>query len=114
MADLRREYGIDLLDLWRGRLSFYELCAYLKGLPEECRTVILIRELPDEAIGWGTTEVLLAALLDTVRNMFADEPIESVLPKALLQEPKPKLEPVSSLAGLFSSPASFAEAHKKE
>lgn len=109
MADLRREYGIDLLDLWRGRLSFYELCAYLSGLPADCRTMNLIHELPDETIGWGTTQMLLAALLDTVRNMFADEPVESVLPKALLREPKPELEPMSALAGMFGSPDSFAE-----
>lgn len=89
MADLRREYGVDLLDLWRGQLSFYELMVYLSGLPQESRTVRLMRDLPEEAEGWGLTEMLIAGLIDTVRGLVAEEgkPPESVIPKALMSEP---------------------------
>lgn len=94
MADLRREYGIDLLDLWRGQLSFFELNVYLSGLPAECRTNRLMRDLPEDTEGWGLSHMLLAGLIDTVRGMFAEEgkPVDSVIPKALLPEPEqPKL-----------------------
>lgn len=115
MADLRREFGIDLLDFWRGQLSFFELMVYLGGLPSESRTVRLMRDLPEEAEGWTLTDILLGNLLDTVRNMFAEEgkPVESVIPRALFDEPaKPaELQPVSALAGLFGSPERFAEQH---
>jgi len=32
-ADLQRVYGIDLSDLWRGRLSFRRIAVLLRGLP---------------------------------------------------------------------------------
>lgn len=113
MADLRREYGIDLLDFWRKRLSFFELCGYLAGLPADCATVRLMQDRPREVEGWSLTNVLLGQLLDTVRGMFAEQAPESVMPKALFEiEQVNELKPMSELSSLFAaSPEHFAKQH---
>ena len=113
LADLRREYGIDLLDFWRGRLSFYELCAYLSGLPPECPTARRLSGLAEAGDGWSTEALLLGGILDATRNAWAEKPVDSCLPKVLIEESKreskakPELQPASELAGLFTSPEKF-------
>jgi hypothetical protein len=116
MADLRREYGIDLLDLWRGRLSFYELCVYLFGLPAESSTVRLMHDKPVEVEGWTLTNQLLGMLLDTVRNMFAEKPVDSCMPKALFdgetQSGKAaKMQPMSAMLGVLGPEQDFIARH---
>jgi hypothetical protein len=58
-----RFYGIDLLDLYRGRLSLRRLAVLVRQLPPESATV---RALTPEA-AWSTTDYLLAAVLDAAR-----------------------------------------------
>lgn len=116
MCDLRREYGIDLLDLWRGRLSFYEICVYISGLPPDCATVRLIRDAPPEVEGWNLTNQLLGALIDTVRNMLSEEQVDSVIPKALTEASTPvskpaEIQPASSLTGLIGDAQTFMTEH---
>jgi hypothetical protein len=56
--------GVDLLDLWRGRLSPRRLELLIRDLPPTSR---LVRSLdPDAAAAntWGTTEYLLAYIAD--------------------------------------------------
>lgn len=117
LADLRREYNVDLLDLWRGQLSFYELCAYLAGLPPETQTFHIMSGLPDEVQGWGLVPQLLGALVDAVRGQWSEKPVDSVLPSALFDKrhqanrPKPELQPDSAAFALLGSPAEFVSKH---
>jgi hypothetical protein len=117
LADLRREYGVDLLDFYRGRLSFWELCSFLSGLPAECATARRMRGESAEGDGWGTQEILLGGLLDATRSAWSEKPVDSCLPKVLFDEvqpePKSDLQPVSELAGLFGSDQAFVDKHGK-
>lgn len=65
-CDLLRVYGVDLLDLYREpqRLSLRRLAVLVRGLPADALTV---QALHIEA-SWGTTEYLLAEVLDTLRQ----------------------------------------------
>jgi len=118
LADLRREYGIDLLDFWRGQLSFFEICAYLGELSAETRTGRLMRNMPDEVEGWGLVPQLLGALVDAVRGQWSEKPVESILPSGLFDkshQPKRKsnlkLQPDSAAFALLGSPAAFVSRH---
>lgn len=113
LADLRREFNIDLMDLWRGQLSFFELCAYLAGLSPDTRTGRLMRNVPDELEGWSLVPQLLGALVDAVRNQWADKPIPSVIPKALFEATgKPEIQPDrAAMAMLGGSPDDFVKRH---
>lgn len=117
MADLRREYGIDLLDFWRGRLSFFELCAYLGGLDAETTTGRLIRNLPEDVEGWGLVPQLLGMVVDAIRGQWSEQPVDSVIPKALFQggseisQAKPELQPDRAAFAMFGSPQAFVATH---
>lgn len=63
-ADLQRHYGIELVDLFRGRLSWRRLGVLVEHLPDTNATR---RSLGDDAADWGLTEHLLAAAVDCLR-----------------------------------------------
>lgn len=63
-ADLLSHYGIDLLDLYRGRLTWRRLRVLVAGLPSESATG---RAMP-EVRGWGVTDYLLAHLVDVAAS----------------------------------------------
>ncbi len=62
-ADLARFYGVDLRDLWRGRLTWRRLLALIRGLPADS-ALARAQAGPDAA--WGLTEHLLARLVDEI------------------------------------------------
>lgn len=105
-----------MLGLWRGQLSFYELCVYLAGLPGESATGRLLRNQPAEVEGWGLTEQLLGHLVDAVRAQWAEQQPDSCMPKALfderpIQQETPQLQPNSAASALFGAPHEFVAAH---
>lgn len=66
-ADLQREYGINLCDLWRGHLSLRRLWVLVQGLPPDSRTASVIAaggEDPGPLSYWRLTDVLLGRLAD--------------------------------------------------
>lgn len=58
-------YGVDLLDLWRGKLSLRKVRIYLDGLPRNCA---LSRAVDANATAWSLTDHLLAELLHSSRT----------------------------------------------
>ncbi|GAA3473884.1 hypothetical protein GCM10018965_084370 [Nonomuraea roseola] len=60
-ADLHRYYQIDLLDLYRGKLSVRKLIALLSGLP---RGSALHIATEGDAATWSTSDYLLANAVD--------------------------------------------------
>lgn len=66
-ADLLRFYGVDLLDLWRGRLSLRRLSVLVAGLPSESA---LWADENGIARGWTLTNLIMA----DVFHAFAGEP----------------------------------------
>lgn len=58
-ASLQAVYGIDLVDMWRGTLSWRRLAVLVRFLPADCALVAELRDGPH----WGLEE----HLLDTIR-----------------------------------------------
>jgi len=78
-ADLLRYFQVDLLDLWRGRLSFRRLALLIRHLPADSWTQTALRDAadtelaePSEADGpqkfgpWSLTNYQLAQLRDEI------------------------------------------------
>ncbi|WP_202919492.1 hypothetical protein [Saccharothrix deserti] len=65
-TDLLR-YGVDLLDLYRGTLSYRRVCALVANLPDDA--AVWRATGPDA--GWTRPEVLLAALERRVTLLWA-------------------------------------------
>jgi len=63
-ADLQRHYGIDLLDVYRGRLSLRRLRVLLRGLPPDCRTLRAISDVDEALDQWSLPVALLGRVLD--------------------------------------------------
>jgi hypothetical protein len=84
-ADLLRYYSIDLMDLWRGGLSFRRLALLIRYLPSESWTQTELRNAADEQpldllateleegprkFGpWGLEHYQLAALRDEIARL---------------------------------------------
>lgn len=96
-ADLQREYSVDLLDLWRGRMSMRKLAVLVRGLGPDSATVRAASEVPDEFAGWSMTDILLGRLVNEAsfhrwewglahtedkRRSSYPKPPRSVLPEA--------------------------------
>ncbi|MCZ4119037.1 hypothetical protein [Streptomyces sp. H39-S7] len=64
-ADLKEFFGVDLLDLWRGRLSLRSIHVYIKSLMHKPGRSVLLAVM-DETTQWGTTEHLLARVSDAL------------------------------------------------
>lgn len=61
-------YGVDLLDLYRGRLSLRRVCVLVGGLPPQARLFRVGQ--PDG--GWSRQEVLLLAVERRVTALWRD------------------------------------------
>lgn len=68
-ADLRREYGVNLVDAFVDPplISPAEVIALIENLPTGCQTNAILRD-EEDSYGWGTSEVLLAGVIDAVRE----------------------------------------------
>lgn len=68
-ADFLRYYGVDLQDLVKEEptLSPKRAMALLEGLPPESRTSAHLRD-DGESYGWATSDYLLAAIANSVRE----------------------------------------------
>lgn len=112
-ADLRREYGEDLCDLWRGKLTLRKLRVYLDGLPITSATTRAMAGMdPTHPLAqWSLTDVLVARLVDEVaahrwqwetahsKPGRRRKPPESVMP----EPPRtPRAEPDSNVIPLVS------------
>lgn len=60
--------GVDLLDLWRGRLSPRRVSVLVRALPDDSATKRAMRADVDDGPLWGPTEYLLADVFDAVRQ----------------------------------------------
>lgn len=56
-------FGLDLMDLWRGRLSFRRIGVCIKSLMRKAGRSVLIQSL-DESASWTIQEHLLARVID--------------------------------------------------
>ncbi|GAA3136667.1 hypothetical protein GCM10010466_29350 [Planomonospora alba] len=63
-ADLARFYGVDLVDLYRGRISLRKVYSLVSSLPYDSATH---KAVLGEAAAWGSIEHLLAATVDELR-----------------------------------------------
>lgn len=82
-ADLLRYFAIDLMDLWRGRLSFRRLAVLIRHLPSESWTQTALRDeaehepaepAENEAASftgqpWALTNYQLASLKDEIAHL---------------------------------------------
>jgi hypothetical protein len=66
-ADLLDVYGVDLLDLYRARLSYRRVCVLVAGLPPDAR---VWRAIVPEA-GWSRLEMLTAAMERRITALWA-------------------------------------------
>ena len=80
-ADLRRVYGVRLVDLFRGKLSYRELWNLIQFLPQDTWTQAILRDDPDRQAlvnqgqdehkfgPWSQGDLLMAALIDAVNKV---------------------------------------------
>lgn len=121
-ADLRRYYGVNLLDFWRDEISPRQLLVYIYHMPAESATAALIREKP-ELQDWGLTEFLLGGVVDRLSELVylytsahLDEKEAKRLPKPESVLPNSAVEYVireeieqMSVAEFFSPADMFSE-----
>ncbi|MGV9693326.1 hypothetical protein ACWDUX_29950 [Streptomyces sp. NPDC003444] len=66
-ADLLEFFGVDLLDLWHGRLSIRRIGVLVKSLLRKPGRSTLAMVM-DETAEWGTTDHLLARISDALET----------------------------------------------
>lgn len=111
-ADLLEFFGVDLLDVWRRRLSLRRIGVLIKSLLRKPGRSTLLMEM-EEATEWSTTDHLLARVSDALElsnylfikansSENAEEiPVPESLPRPgkaeeAKKEPTPKYEFASS------------------
>lgn len=109
---------MDLLDLWRGRLSFRRLGVFIKSLLKKPGRSMLLMAM-DESAEWDVEEYLLARISDALElsnylfiqaNSAEDaepielpEPIERPgQPQEVKQKPKPQFASGQEVAAFFN------------
>ena len=65
-ADLLREYGVDILDWYAGKVSTRRVLNLIRRLPAQSNTARATEG--DEAL-WGYKEHLLASILDVLQHL---------------------------------------------
>lgn len=101
-ADLQHYYKTDVRGLWSGGLTLRRLKVLLDGLPPESLWWTALRQRPDsvpaadtgaglDAVRWGTTDELLAALIDATRETAWT--VAQVSSRKKLPPPKPFTRP---------------------
>jgi hypothetical protein len=82
-ADLLRYFSIDLMDLWRGRLSFRRLALLIRHLPSESWTQTALRDAAEGELAepadnelasftgqpWALANYQLASLKDEIAHL---------------------------------------------
>lgn len=63
-ADLQRHYRVDLVDLWRGRISLRKVRVLIDGLPADSRTANALAGADPSDPHWPLTDAILARLTD--------------------------------------------------
>lgn len=121
-ADLRRYYGVDLVDFWRDEITPRQILVYISHLPADSATAALIRDKP-ELQDWGLTEFLLGGLTDRIGQlvyMYAYQHTdererrklqlpESVLPDSAVEKVVREETAQMSVSEFFSPADIFAE-----
>ena len=112
-ADLQHHYQVDLRDLWRGGLTLRRLRVLLDGLPPDSLWWTAMRHRPDapppqpgrgdvEAVRWGTSHELLAALIDATNAVgwavFQSQSRKKIPPPKPF--PRPQVGPVKARTGM--------------
>lgn len=92
-ADLQREYGVDLTDLYRGTLTLRRLHVLIDHLPPECATAREVGDVDDALTIWSVERLLLGRIVDELALLRFEyeavhsekgaqrDPPESVLPE---------------------------------
>jgi hypothetical protein len=68
-ADMQQHFGIELADLYRGRLSLRRLRVLIDHLPVESRTARSLADAPPELAHWTLDSALLGRLVDEMSAM---------------------------------------------
>lgn len=61
---MQREYGVDITDLWRGRLSLRRLVVLIQGLPSTSRFARIYSDADELFAVWSLSDLLLARVHD--------------------------------------------------
>jgi hypothetical protein len=93
--------GVDLLDLYRGRLSFRRVCVLVEHLPQEA--AVWRTAGPDA--GWPRTDYLLVALERRVTLLWAT--VAAAFGHTLTDEQLSS--PIDALSGQADRPAARAD-----
>lgn len=122
-ADLRRYYGVDILDFWRGDITARQMLVYMQHLPHDSRTVALISEKP-ELQDWSLSNFLAGVIVDRLgvlsymyeashaENDAARKRIplpESVLPDSAIEKTVREETKAMSVNEFFSPASMFAQ-----
>lgn len=87
---MRREYGVSLPDLWRGKLTLRQVRVYLDGLPVSSRTAYtLAGETYAALAGWTLTDLLLGRVLDELSAYRWQWEAAHIDPKKTRHRPQP-------------------------
>ena len=119
---MQRYYGIDLLDFWRGNITYRQLLVYVYHMPVESRTSSLLSEKP-ELQEWGLTQYLLGFIADRLADLnfaYAQvhteekqrnklRPPESVLPDSAIEKTVREETKHMSISEFFSPADLFAD-----
>ena len=63
-ADLRHHYpGVDLTDLWRGKLTLRQVRVFVEGLPIDSHTVYALAGM-EGLTGWRLSDLLVGRMVD--------------------------------------------------
>ncbi|MFJ5233958.1 hypothetical protein ACIQBJ_29155 [Kitasatospora sp. NPDC088391] len=96
-ADLRRFYGVDVLDWFRGRHSARYVLALIGTLPDDSATVAAMRG-GREALGWDAGTYVLADLVDAVQALTHVQVAKAAKNPRTVERPKPYPRPYAKKA----------------
>lgn len=105
-ADLMEFFGVDLLDLWRGRLSIRRIGVLIDSLMRKQGRSTLLMAM-DERASWTETDYLLARLSDAAElsnylflkaNAESSDDLEPPTPLSRPGDPEPEPVPQTTFA----------------
>lgn len=66
---MQRFYGLDLADVWRGRMTFRRLHTLLEFLPADSAFIYSLAEVDEARARWSLSDLLLGAAVDTLNRL---------------------------------------------
>ncbi|MFD8018921.1 hypothetical protein ACFV6G_00590 [Streptomyces lavendulae] len=114
-ADLLEFFGVDLLDLWRGRLSLRRIGVLINSLMKKPGRSTLLEAL-DERTRWGESDYLLARISDALElsnylyfkaNAEDSDDLEQPDPIPRPGQPEPEPEPIETQFSSATELSSF-------